>query len=697
MAQLTSIIELFRVIVIFLSIFIFIPQLFLRLTGKTGILDRVFMGIISASFILTLITHFLVLLKLFDFFSLVLVLFILFVILIKTDKEGKSLIGGIFSQSLYYIDLVDLQNKDFYRRLLKGIKFHQWISSLLKRMMQYPILAFFTVLIFLASLIVRLKYSVFHAAYPHMDMYLVLKWVKAITMNDLFYNNEIYPKGMHSVYAAVAKLTFIDPYMLIRFIGPIIGIFIVLAIYFLAYKVTDSPYAALLAMTLYGLTDTGMEFFPSQLFRQAGTMSQEFGMLMILCGLGFLIDTLKEKNYQRIYFYLACLFMSFLVHSYAAMFLVMWSVIFIITGLFYKKFTIRYLLSVSLFSVLIISLTFVPLLLGKVFGAEYHPSSISMITDIIGSKFSSLTIGQYIRDVFLPKDPYMYIVLSGIMLIPLFKILSTKKYGSHKRMLFLPITLATFASFLLFNISSLFLNMRVPELLDKGRTGPFLCLLIPILSAQIIDLFADLLTVKSMVEYHALNRNLINGAITFATVTYVGLILYLNFFPWNVFYKNVEYDAAAENYLRIKSNFYNNTRSLDWTIIGPDTQLAEVMGVGWHKDIYRFVREFSPEQLKQADFRFPIPTHNLFVYIEKKPMFSDQMIKLQDAEEPLEPEGNDVFMQYYMDGSQRAIMEAKAWALVEAYRSSHEGVSVYYEDSDLMIYKIYQKTLSNSA
>ena len=575
-------------------------------------------------------------------------------------------------------------------------KFHRWFSSQLRNFLNYPILSICTVFVFLASLIVRLKYSVLHAAYPHIDMYLHLKWVKGIMSNDLFYNNEIYPKGMHSVYAAVAKLTFLDPYMLVRFIGPIIGTLIVLAVYHLAYKVTNNRYAALLSMTIYGLTDYGLTnlgFFPSQIFRQAATMSQEFGMFFVLCGLGFLIEYIKEENKSMIYFYISCLFISFVTHSYAAMFLVLWSAIIILVGLCYKKITLRNIFSLATISILVILLTFVPLLIGSLSGAEFHKSSIVMITDVSGFKFSLLNVQQYLKDILLPSDPYMYAVLVGIVLIPLIIIISTKRFTSFKKNLFIAITLSTFATFLFVNIPSLFLNMKLPLLFQRVRTGPFLCLLVPILIAQLVDLISDLISEQKLEKGESPKLFVINRVLTLTSVAYVVLMIVLNFFPWNVFYKNIEYDAAAENYLSIKSDFFKDTRSLDWTIIGPDTQLAEVMGVGWHQDIYRFVREFSPDQLKKANFKLPIPTHNIFVFIEKKPMFSGQTISVQDAAKDLDPEGQDIFMQYYMEGNQRVIMEAKAWALVEAYKSSHKGVSVYYEDADMIIYKIYQEKL----
>lgn len=696
MTQLMTILELIRVVIIFLFIFILIPQFFLHIADTTSILDRVFMGMTSASVYLAITAHILALTKLMDVLSFILIFLILSAIFIKRDKEREFFLTRVISKRIFFFELFDLKKKDVLRRIFTQIKIRPWVTSQLKKIWQYPFLSFVTVSVFIASLIVRLKYSVLHAAYPHIDMYLHLKWIKGIMANNLFYNDEIYPKGMHSVYAAMAKLTFLDPYILVRFIGPIIGILIVLAVYNLSYKVTNNRYAALLSMTIYGMTDFGLTnlgFFPSQLFRQAATMSQELGMLFVLLGLGYLIDYFMEKNKYSIFAFYSCVFLVFIIHSYAAMYLVLWTAVFMLIVLFYRKITFKKLLLQVAILLLLIIITFVPLLIGKLIGAEYHKSSIVMITDISGLKFSLLMVGQYLKDVFIPKDPYMYSIILGLLLCPVVTIISTKRYIHLKKIFFTVISLSTFTTFLLFNLPSLFINLDLPLLFEKVRTGPFLCVLVPILIAQLVDLISDLISGEKTEKGESPKQFVINHALILASVAYVIAIVFLNFFPWNVFYKNIEYDAAAENYLRIKSDFFKETRSLDWTIIGPDTQLAEVMGYGWHQDIYRFVRNFSLEQLIKPSFKFPIPTHYIYVFIEKKPMFSGRAINSLDAENDLEPEGTDAFMQYYMDGKQRAIMEAKAWALVEAYKSSHKGVTVYYEDSDMIIYKIYQEKL----
>ena len=79
--------------------------------------------------------------------------------------------------------------------------------------------------------------------------------------------------------------------------------------------------------------------------------------------------------------------------------------------------------------------------------------------------------------------------------------------------------------------------------------------------------------------------------------------------------------------------------------------------------------------------------------MEKRPLLFGREITVEDAEKELAPltPDTDIFMQYYRDTEQRAILMAKALQWIEAYRASHDDVSIYYEDENLIIYKIYHE------
>jgi hypothetical protein len=71
-------------------------------------------------------------------------------------------------------------------------------------------------------------------------------------------------------------------------------------------------------------------------------------------------------------------------------------------------------------------------------------------------------------------------------------------------------------------------------------------------------------------------------------------------------------------------------------------------------------------------------------------------VSLLDSNLPLSAAGPDPYTQYYRSAEQRALLMAKAWQFMQCYRQSHDGVSVYYEDENLLVYRIVHEIPENS-
>jgi len=183
-------------------------------------------------------------------------------------------------------------------------------------------------------------------------------------------------------------------------------------------------------------------------------------------------------------------------------------------------------------------------------------------------------------------------------------------------------------------------------------------------------------------------RNLVRGAALLISLS----LIFLNQ-PITAEGRTYEYEAAANSYLKIKQEF----TALDWTIIGPPEQYQQALGYGWHSDILRFVQEHSAEELANPQYKLPIPTHDIFFYTEKVPLFYNKAVTEEDARLALETEEGDPYSQYYLDGEQRRILQAKAIQLAEAYRQSHSGVTIYYEDEALRIYRFHHEPPKSAA
>lgn len=691
--------ETIRVFLIFIFMFFIVPLIFIRKANNTTpLLDRFFHSFVYNILFQITVVHILVFIKLYDVISISIVIVITLIILIKYDRNREMGISRFVTKLHLLYDTMDTDKhrKEFFQNLKKSIKnvFHQ-ISEWFRRLRKTPIFALLMLLVFLLSAAVRLWHSLIHYAYPHLDMYLHLKWIKAIISNNLYLDNKIYPKAMHSVIAFISKITFSDPYWVLRYFGPMCGVLLVVSIYFLAFKVTGNKYLSLLAMAIYGMT-VNNDVLPSQVFRQTATMPQEFGMLFIILGFTFLIDYIRTFSKRNLFSFEACLLIGLMSHSFSGAFLIFWTGIVIFFSLVYRKIKFKSAIYFVGVSAMVSVVSFVPLVLGRLLGKVFHESSLEMVTDITGIKISELLYHDYFQSLMAPDSLLMLILVFGCIGLMIVSIFIRRRYQITDFNIYLSLLTSTIIIYFAYNISSLIDAKKLPELLGESRIGPFLSLLLPIAVSILIFYFIDILFFAfknlNVIKVYKIRR-FVSCCII---VMFIVISIVTGSYSQNTFYKHVEYDQAAEAFIRIKSDFTKNPEDTrNWYVVSTDPQFAQVIGYGWYEEGYNFTHDYTKEQVADPNFQFEFPVNHIFIFVEKKPILYDQMITVEYGEKELEPLGDDPFMQFYQDGNNRAIMEGHIWMLAEAYAESHSNVSIYYEDDDFKIYRIYQEVVDN--
>jgi len=133
----------------------------------------------------------------------------------------------------------------------------------------------------------------------------------------------------------------------------------------------------------------------------------------------------------------------------------------------------------------------------------------------------------------------------------------------------------------------------------------------------------------------------------------------------------VEYDAAAIQIDHIKQNHLAYT----WTIVGPGEVLPHILGQGWYLNGDYFLQNYTPETYRYDpdEPELSIPTEHVFIVVEK-----------------------EVYAAAYTadDLRQRAAMERGLWDWSRAYEQTHDNMSVYYEDEEIVIYHIHHPLVS---
>jgi hypothetical protein len=139
---------------------------------------------------------------------------------------------------------------------------------------------------------------------------------------------------------------------------------------------------------------------------------------------------------------------------------------------------------------------------------------------------------------------------------------------------------------------------------------------------------------------------------------------------------HVEYDAAARQTLRIVSE----VTTPNWLLVAPLEQRVELPDPRRFFSLADFVKRFG-DRAADRQFRFDVAGHELFVFVEKTPL-------RVAPEAALTPVRYALAVNPFVLPNARARLERQAFELCEAYRRTHTGVSIYYDDDNLRIYHV---------
>lgn len=141
-----------------------------------------------------------------------------------------------------------------------------------------------------------------------------------------------------------------------------------------------------------------------------------------------------------------------------------------------------------------------------------------------------------------------------------------------------------------------------------------------------------------------------------------------------------QYNTVARTVTQIKRESPRNT----WLIVSPVQEVALTYGHGWHKELSEFVEEFTPEQVRSPDFKFPFPVAETIFVIEKQPLASRKMAAQLSGLGPY----FDPSVAQYQIRSHRNALQFRAARILDAYHSTHSDVDVLAEDQRVVVYRI---------
>lgn len=631
--------HLLRYALAFFILFLACPR-FIFTRDQEDFFDNAIANYVKMVLFLICLGYVLVMLKLFEFLSLLVIIMVVSLISkLKRQNQGWEEMATNILTWLY--DFAEGRIK-LFRMLV------DWLKRTIEKVKDRTKLRFSSVAVAGCSVLfmvclgyaayLRFYDAVMNAAPAMSDAYVTLAWIKYISRRVLF-NDGIYPQGFHIIMAVLQKIAAIDTLYILKYTGPLNGVLVTLSLYHLVARLSGRAVPGILSAFIYGVIG---KYLPHDWFRQASTNSQEFGFVFIMPALYFFYRYFKCSRREDLWTGAAALFAAGLVHSFAFAFIGLGMGMLMLTS-FFTEFRKSWKKSwnTCLAGLAGVAVSLVPAGIGLLMGRSFHGSS-----------------AEYL----IAQDVPVTIPLLGLL-----------DYG------------ALFSLVLLF-IYSLFSRKRGKELLAERfiaflGAGAFVVyywggiftksIAVATRSASLWALTAPVCIGMGWYALTQIIPVFYEKKLEILLAFCLFAVAVINLKPAPIIPYKMEYNSAVEQYLRISKSY----RPTEWMIVSQEEGYAMALGKGYHLMVSDFVAWYDPETTKLYRLVDGVPvflyTVDIFIYQEKK-LFRTGLESLAEIEE------------------RRAKDKVALEDWLRKYRATHDNISIFYEDDDLCIWHIHQ-------
>jgi len=665
-----------KLAICFYLLFIFIPSKIISFKEpEFDRYDKFFISLIHSNLIIILLVHAFSFLKIMEYFSIILaVVSIVILILYYRSKSMNSFLDNPVVKS--FLRLMDFTDKkdgarrdilSFTTNIVRNIlrRFRNGVIWLVKNPFEGVIVA---VILFIAAYI-RFFHSITHYYFASYDAYVHLAWAKYIGNNDIYHLGEVYPNGYNAIVSALNRIFFIDPYYVIRFLGPLGGLLLVVSLLFGLKKLVSIKPLIILCLGIYVFYSgvyVASSGLPSYVWRQISALPMEYSAIFFIPGIYYF--GMFFKNRKKLYLLLSAevVALTALIHPFS-LFFVGVAYIFILLFNFRKVFTKALFFGVLKYLLAALAVGFLPILIGLARGGHFQNQSVDYFTSSFNA--SSNKVGWF-TIILNNMKPWAVVYLISVLFIYIciiIRLLSRKHIKVLESHSFhLVFILTSFVA--LFNYFSY--KLGLPSIIPWDRAGVFLSLLIVIIFGMSIKIIAD-----CFLKYR----------FTKPILSVISILMILSLFVINSsaleipIGTKVEYDQAVKSYLSIKANY----PSRQWTIISTVEQYQEALGNGYHTNLWQFVDNIEKKISESTTFTTP----DVFLFVEKIPLGFNTEITKADANSGF-PVISGSNLALYYQGESRRILEAKAFYWGEEYMKTHSNASIYFDDKYFRVYRI---------
>lgn len=604
--------------------------------------ELTFSGYIKMIFLLIISGYILVILKLYEVMSILMMLFVIIGIRYK-QKHGKKAVPKtprVLKRLFDFLDGLAKMNPYLIKTNIVE-KQKRRRQNLLKRLNWFVVLEIFALVLIVASSAYARFYDAFkNAAPPLSDSYVTLAWMKYINNRDLFHDG-IYPQGFHIYLSYLSKFAAVDSLYVLRYTGPLNTLLIAIGLYVVIRKLTNNAVGGLVAAWIYGVVLVIVPLL--SIDRQAATNSQEFAFVFIFPTIYFLVKFFQTERKEDLVVGLLSNCITGLVHSlgFALAGLIVGILIFSSFITLRKRWKVYIKIIVGALLTVVISM--IPLGVGYLLGKGLNSSSAEYLA-------SQVTTYHYKKLTLID-----YIALGSILLLMILQL--RRKLTKNERFIGLFTILTGLSVFILYYAGGVLTKSTVIDTRSMDLWGLILPFCIGISVSFLFNVFKEK------------PKQYVNGIIM------VGLsIVTIIYRPNPIIPYKLEYNENVEQYFEISKKYLPQT----WLIVSQDEGYSISLGTGFHMHLGDFLKTYNPDAQTLTKFNEGAPDKNLpphiFIFKEKKVF---EVSKTNSIYSLLEPKYKQRAKEY---------KEVTKW--IKTHRESGYKTKIFFENKHIIVYQL---------
>ncbi len=624
--------------------------------------DRLVISIIHTHLFFILMVHMLVAVHLYETLSLIIVSAMAYVLILRR-RHTKGTVSPSKRFILNFMHATD--QKRYLKRwgtetlLAVSDRMKTWLKKIWRKFFRNPYSILIILVLFFLSAAIRFNHSVTHYYYPSSDPYVHLKWVKLLGSNQIYIDG-VYPFGFEAIISAVHTIFNIDPYFILRFLGPISCVFLVFTIYYVIRKHRPKDYSiAIFALLIYFISTFQFGF----IWRQYSSLSMEYGIIFVLPAIYFFLEYMKEKRIQSLLISMECFLLTIFIHPYAAICLFVSYIVLFVFSL--KIFPFLHLLKmVGGFAIVGVIGVF-PLAAGLLSGKEFHGESIDFVQSSLN--VNSASASQFSIANFLGRTEYAHILSFICISLFVLCILLLFRKKAWRTLYPFPMYIAiTCALFLLYKAEW----VGLPSVMLPYRIEVTLVLLTSISISSLLACIPKMKLTK------IIGAVVIMGYLFLSYKTIPSYTLPVG--------NQLQYDESIEAYLKIKDEFTLQ----EWTIVSSIEEYPLAIDYGWHYNLTDFIVNISNEE----ELKFP--TKDVFIFVEKIPVGTTEKITTKNVTDFSLPARGEM-LDFYRLPEYRKMLHEKTWYWIEEVQEKHPKLlKIYLDTPRFTVYHLQQDPLN---